>query len=78
MAAVESPSALLLLGDTRYNGYQLQPSQQIDKKHLIRGTEANVVAVDGHVEASSHIKLNSRDFTTGFPKYLHPDISWQY
>ena len=78
MAAVEEPSALLLLGDTRYNGYQLQPSQQVDEKHLIRGTQANIAAVDGHVETSTHIQLNSRDFTSSQPKYLHPDISWRY
>lgn len=78
MAAVDSPSALLLLGDTRYNGYQLAPSQQLDEKHLLRGTEGNVAAVDGHIERSTHMQLNSRDFTSSNPKYLHPDISWQY
>ncbi len=78
MAAVEFPSALLLLGDTRYNGYQLQPSQKLDQKHLLRGSEGNVAAVDGHVERSTHMQLNSRDFTSSNAKYLHPDISWQY
>ena len=78
MDAVETPSALLLLGDTKYNGYQLQPSQRLDQKHLINGGVGNVAAVDGHVETSNHYKLNSRDFTSSFPKYLHPDISWRY
>ena len=78
MSAVESPSSLLLLGDTRYNGYQLQPSQQVDEKHLLKGTKANIAAVDGHVEISTHYKLNSRDYSSSFPKYLDPEISWQY
>lgn len=78
MSAVESPQALLLLGDTRYNGYQLQPSQQVDEKHLLKGGQANVAAVDCHVETSTHQKLNSRDYTTSSTKYMHPDISFQY
>jgi len=78
MSAVLYPSALLLLGDTRYNGYQLQPSQQLDEKHLVNGTRGNVAAVDGHVESSTHIRLNSRDFTSSYPKYLDPEVSWQY
>ena len=78
MAAVENPSSLLLLGDTRYNGYQLQPSQQIDEKHLVSGTRANAAAVDGHIESTNHMSLNSRDYTTSGLKYMHPDISFQY
>jgi prepilin-type N-terminal cleavage/methylation domain-containing protein len=78
MDAVESPSSLLLLGDSKYNGYQLQPSQQLDSKHLLKGGEGNVAAVDGHIEPSTHYRLNSRDFTSDYPKYLHPDVSWKY
>lgn len=78
MGAIEYPSALLLFGDTRYNGYQLAPSQQIDEKHLTRGGQANMIAIDGHVEISTHMKLNSKDYSTNSPKYLHPDVSFQY
>jgi prepilin-type N-terminal cleavage/methylation domain-containing protein/prepilin-type processing-associated H-X9-DG protein len=78
MAAIDYPSALLLLGDSRYNGYQLQPSQRIDEKHLIQGRRANLSAVDGHVESSTHLQLNLRDYSTSSPKYMHPDVSFQY
>ncbi len=65
------PSALLLLADQRNNGYQTGPSQPLHELHVAQTLKSNSVAFDGHVETTSHIKANNRNFSnTNFVKYL--------
>ena len=72
--SLSQPAALVLFADRPNSSYQVQPSQKADEKHPLRGNIANIICFDGHVETATHLSLNSRNYETSTPKYMHPDL----
>jgi prepilin-type N-terminal cleavage/methylation domain-containing protein/prepilin-type processing-associated H-X9-DG protein len=76
VTAVDKPSEILLFGDSRENKYLCSwSSDSITEVHEFQGNGANIVALDGHVETSSHTKLRIRDYTLPGVKYAQEDVT---
>jgi prepilin-type N-terminal cleavage/methylation domain-containing protein len=76
MAEVDSPSALLLFGDSRANYYLCSfSSNSISDVHEYQSKRANIVCVDGHVETSNQTLLSTRDLSNPWPKYTQENIT---
>lgn len=76
ISAINSPSMLLLFGDSRANYYLCSwSSNSISDIHEFQDKKANIVCVDGHVETSNQTLLKNRDYSNPWPKYTQENVT---